>query len=257
MLSVVAFIHIIATLSTASDDYPTPLRAWMTGYWIGNPVYSPVGPFTNYSMVFRENDYIDGSSYPDNFLMVESGPDAFISSAIPDSYQQWTIFGDQITYCGLLTQDKGLHYEIAQPQFFYQPQLSSEFEVYFCADPRGGGCNTFWWQWIYYNDTNKLLSNNTVSGTPHESTLFDFISANTNDIPIQKLHRQMCVYVLGNEQPYIYNWIDNPVNSDNDTDDKILNLLNHDSRQKFKNNIPDYDHHYHHRTTYHQQKEQQ
>mmetsp|Transcript_22195 Transcript_22195/g.35605 ORF Transcript_22195/g.35605 Transcript_22195/m.35605 type:complete len:252 (-) Transcript_22195:138-893(-) len=232
-------------LSFALHDiaYPTPLRWWQTGFFTGNPEYSPVGPFTNYSMVFRQND---GLSYPSDFLMVETGSNAFQSSLIPGTYQQWTVFGTQMTYCGLLTQNHGASYEIARPQFWYQDQLSTELEVYFCADPRGGGCNTFWWKWQYFNDTKKFLSNATVGGVPHELTYFDFHpDVHSNDIPIQTVHRDICVYVLGTEMPYDYDWITNET-----LRGVTWKNLDSASRQSFKDNIADYQQHYQHRLDY-------
>ena len=177
--------------------------------------------------------------------MIESGPNAWNSTTIHGSYQQWTVLGQELSYCGLLTQDGGKHYLIAQPQFWYQPQLSSEYEVIFCADPRGGGCNTFWWQWQYDKITNKLLSNNTVGGVPHELTYFNQIpNINTNDIPIDIPHRQKCAQVLGEETPYNYDWLKNgPL-------EKKWGRFDSDSRQEFKDNIPNYRQYYEHRRGY-------
>ena len=153
-------------IASAEEKYPSPIRSWQNGVFQGNPIYSPVGPFLNYTIIFRSND---GFTYPPNFFMIESSKDAFSNTSIPGSYQQWTLLGTELSYCGLLTFNRGVSYEIAKPQFLYQPQLSSEYEVYFCADPRGGGCDTFWWQWKYFNDSGKLLWNNTVGGVTYRS----------------------------------------------------------------------------------------
>eukprot|EP00483_Globobulimina_turgida_P003272 UN03277 len=135
------------------DQYPTPFRSWLTGVFTGNPVYSPVGPFTKYTIILREND---GTIYPQDFLIVETGSHSFDTTHIPDTYQQWTLFGSELSYCGLLAFTHGTTYQITHPQFVYRPQLSSENELYICGDPRGGGCETLWWQCIYNNKTRGL-----------------------------------------------------------------------------------------------------
>eukprot|EP01084_Bolivina_argentea_P146339 256270_1 len=215
----------------SAEKYPTPFRDWQKGYFSGNPVYSPIGPFTNYSLTFRPND---GQTNPTNFLMVETPPTCFGNTVIAQSYQQWTIFGDEITYCGLLTQDGGITYQMTRPQFVYQDQLSSQFEVYFCADPRGGGCDTFWWEWTYNNETKQLRWSNRVGGIPHELTLFDFYpDIHPDTIAVNTLDRDICSFILGVQAPYDYGWITQPYN---ETKSKLEMLTNENRKlyQKYK-----------------------
>ena len=46
----------------------------------------------------------------------------------------------------------------------------------------------------------------------------------------------MCIYTLGNLEPYHYDWIDNPFI--NDTQKKRWNVFDHESRKEFKDSIP-------------------
>eukprot|EP01084_Bolivina_argentea_P178457 308492_1 len=214
--------------AVVAEDNSSPLRDWQKGYFSGNPIYSPVGPFTNYSIMFRPND---GKSNPPNYLMIETGPQSLGTSPIAGSYQQWSIYGEHITYCGLLTQDNGKTYLMTRPEFVYQEQLSSEFEIYFCADPRGGGCDTFWWQWKYNNDTGKLLWKNRVGGYPHEETNFDFYpNIDTSKVAVDTAHRDVCTYIIAQQSPYDYTWV---VNETTDSDPK-WEMLNNENRKTYQ-----------------------
>jgi len=234
-----------ALVVTQAREYPSPLRSWQNGFFAGNPQYSPVGAFQNYSMIFRNND---GVTDPDSFLMIETVGD-FPSTVMSKSYQQWTIYGTQLTYCGLLTFDEGKSYKAASPQFVYQPQLSSESEVYFCADPRAGGCGTFWWLWKYDSENKQLMSNVTVGGIPHELTFLDFYPAvNADEVQVEQQFRDACSYLLGQQNPYNYNWM--TLNFTASASD--CTMMDAHSRQRLKDNIPNYHRHYEHRVNYHQ-----
>eukprot|EP01084_Bolivina_argentea_P303582 524169_1 len=209
MVSLISIIYLISGLLARKIDsttYSSPIRTWQQGYFRGDPIYTPVGVVKNYTMVFRSTP----DSLPADFVMIETD-DEFTQSFIPGSYQQWTMLSNEITYCGLLTQDQGKTYTIETPRFYYQQQLSSEYEVIFCGDPRAGGCDTFFWIWKFDNSTNQLLNNNTVGGIPHQLTYMDLIeSIDPDKVPIQTDHRQLCTYSLGNENPINYEWLQKP-----------------------------------------------
>eukprot|EP01084_Bolivina_argentea_P014548 27183_1 len=234
------FLLLVSVVSCIHTQFPTPFRSWQSGVFTGNPVYSPVGPFSNYTVILREND---GKTYPPNFLMIETSIHSFDTTNIRDTYQQWTIYDTQISYCGLLTYTHGTHYIMTHPQLVYQPQLSSEYEIYFCADPRGGACDTLWWQWKYNNNTQVLIWNSTLSRVPHEFVSMNFMGDDL-DFPIQTEHRSMCVNALGNEMPYNYDWV-----GKNESSVK-LERFNSDNRQRLRDNIPHYHKHYKHRAGY-------
>eukprot|EP01083_Nonionella_stella_P275684 936466_1 len=238
-MNIISVVSISACIiSCTSVEYSSPLRDWQTGFWEGNPLYSPLGRFQNYSMIFRPND----GPYK-NYLIVETG---IQFSAAQGSYQQWTIKDNQLTYCGLLTMDNGQSYMITIPQFIYYPDISSQYEVYFCADPHAGGCDQFKWLWKYNNETNQFRSVNEVGGIPHQDTFFNLqINIDAAKAPVQKLHRQMCTYLLGVEEPYDYGWIQQPNITDNgELQFPKVEKLTNKNRQRLRDSIPNYGKYY-------------
>ena len=189
---------------------------------------------------------------------------AFEGTPVQNSYQQWTIFGNQLTYCGLIgvplkpnsteMTDVNPYQYMASPQFVYEPAMSSEYELYFCADPRGGGCSTFHWQWIYYNDTNQLLWKNSLGGMPHEETLLSLNrNINPNDVPVGNKYREVCAGFLGHEFPYNYHWLDIPdtnITNGDDIDCARYEPLTNKNRHKLINSIPNYRENYQIRKKY-------
>merc|ERR1719334_2074896 len=122
-----------SVLCLSNDDYASPLREWQSGVFRGNPQYSPIGPFNNYTIVFRAND---GFSAPPDYLLFETALETTQTiPVITNSYQQWSIVASGVTYCGLITYDQGATYGYTLPTLVYEPQRSSQNDVVFCADP--------------------------------------------------------------------------------------------------------------------------
>ena len=124
------FETVVCLASGIDKSYNGPFRDWMTGHWQGNPLYSPIGPFKNYSIIFRE---YNSSLYPTNTVLVEA--QNWENTPINGSYQRWMIVDNTISYCGLLTFDDGIDYLVAMPTFHYQPQMSNDEQVVFCGHP--------------------------------------------------------------------------------------------------------------------------
>jgi len=178
-------------LASAALPYPPP---FLTGYFSGNPTISPIGPFNNYTVVFRP---VDGN----NELVFETVGN-FSDLSIAGSYQNWWLEGNTLSYCGVLSYDGGKTFNPIVVHFVYRPDLSSTDTVKWCGYSRAGGCESFQFT-IKVNDGDPNYVNWNVQMGPDTHMTADMkrLDISSNDVPVDASHRQRCNYENAQNPP--------------------------------------------------------
>jgi len=196
----IAFLSLILVLASAAPPYPPP---FLHGVFIGNVSVSPVGPFSGYGVVFRQQ--------PDNELLFETMDISF--PTINGSYQNWWLEENMNTYCGLLTYNNGITYGLIVEHFIYRPDKSDTGSVQWCAYSRGGGCETFVWTIsVVDGNPNTLSFYVAMNNVTHMEAILYKQATPPDDVPPNPYFRQYCAYLNGNNvyTGTEYTWVAKP-----------------------------------------------
>jgi len=199
----ISFLFLILVLASAAPPYPPP---FLNGVFIGNVSVSPVGPFSGYGVVFRQQ--------PNKELLFETLDLAF--PTLTGSYQNWWLEENMNTYCGLLTYDDGKYYHTIVEHFVYRPDLSDTGSVQWCAYSRGGGCDTFVWTIaVVDGDPNTLDFWVAMSNVTHMKATLYKQPTPPDTVPVNQFFRQYCYYLNGNNvfTGSEYFWLTKPNNT--------------------------------------------